>query len=69
MTAKNDVTGDSIKSRGSSDSYRSNYARIFGKKSLQTESKYDKIRSEMVKKFGEAPVSDHMIDFILNWSG
>ena len=28
----NDVTGDAIKSRSSSDSYRNNYDLIFGKK-------------------------------------
>lgn len=31
-TSTNDVTGDAIKSRSSSDSYRDNYDRIFGKK-------------------------------------
>lgn len=32
MTARNDITGDSIASRPSSDAYRDNYDRIFGKK-------------------------------------
>ena len=32
MTAKNDVTGDPIKSRHASNLYRDNYDRIFGKK-------------------------------------
>lgn len=31
MAAKNDITGDSIQSKGSSDDYRSNWDRIFGK--------------------------------------
>lgn len=32
MTAKNDVTGDRIISRSSSERYRENWERIFGKK-------------------------------------
>lgn len=32
MAAKNDITGDSIQTRGSSDAYRNNYDLIFGKK-------------------------------------
>lgn len=32
MTTKNDITGDLIKSRSSSEAYRDNYDRIFGKK-------------------------------------
>lgn len=32
MAAKNDITGDSIQTRGVSDAYRNNYDLIFGKK-------------------------------------
>lgn len=32
MTTKNDITGDSIRSRSSSQLYRDNWDRIFGKK-------------------------------------
>lgn len=32
MVAKNDVTGDDIKSRGNSKEYEDNWERIFGKK-------------------------------------
>lgn len=32
MTAKNDITGDSIQTKTISDAYRDNYDRIFGKK-------------------------------------
>ena len=32
MTAKNDITGDSLTSRVSSDKYRDNWERIFGKR-------------------------------------
>lgn len=32
MTARNDITGDSIATKGTSDAYRDNYDRIFGKK-------------------------------------
>ena len=31
MVAKNDITGDSIQSKGTSDAYRNNYDRIFKK--------------------------------------
>ena len=34
MTAKNDITGDSIRSKDSSDAYRDNYDKIFRKKEL-----------------------------------
>lgn len=34
-TARNDITGDSIQSKPSSDLYRDNWDRIFGKKSEQ----------------------------------
>ena len=32
MASKNDITGDSIKSKGPSKAYEDNYDRIFGKK-------------------------------------
>ena len=32
MAAKNDITGDSIQTRGVSNAYRDNYDMIFGKK-------------------------------------
>lgn len=32
MTARNDITGDSIATKGTTDAYRDNYDRIFGKK-------------------------------------
>ncbi len=32
MVAKNDITGDSIQSKGASDAYRDNYDRIFRNK-------------------------------------
>lgn len=42
MAAKNDITGDSIQTRGISDAYRDNYDLIFGKKK-------SKINNEEVK--------------------
>ena len=33
MTAKNDITGDPIKSKSATDAYRSNFDAIFGGKS------------------------------------
>ena len=32
MATKNDITGDSIQTKATSDAYRDNYDRIFGKK-------------------------------------
>jgi hypothetical protein len=32
MTARNDITGDSIATKGTTDLYRDNYDRIFSKK-------------------------------------
>ena len=32
MVAKNDITGDSIQTKGTSSAYRDNYDRIFGNK-------------------------------------
>lgn len=32
MTARNDITGDAIKTKGSNDAYRSGWDAIFGKK-------------------------------------
>lgn len=32
MASKNDITGDSIHTKATSDAYRDNYDRIFGKK-------------------------------------
>ena len=37
MTAKNDITGDSIKSRNSNKAYRDNWDKIFGKKNKKVE--------------------------------
>lgn len=35
MTARNDITGDAIATKGTTDAYRDNYDRIFGKKKQQ----------------------------------
>lgn len=37
MAAKNDITGDSIQTRGISEAYRNNYDLIFGKKKPKSE--------------------------------
>lgn len=41
MVAKNDVTGDSIQTKGTSDAYRNNYDLIFGKKKKTDTEKFD----------------------------
>lgn len=52
MIAKNDVTGDLIKSRASSESYRDGYDRIFGKAN-KSESKTmdEKERNKMLNDY------------------
>lgn len=42
MTAKNDVTGDSIRSKVGSESYRNNYDAIFRKDKKEPEKKEDR---------------------------
>lgn len=53
MVTKNDVTGDSIKSRVSSNAYKDNYDAIFGKKEdnivYLSDEAFDKL-SEMLDK-------------------
>jgi len=39
MTAKNDVTGDAIKSKSATKAYTDNWEKIFGDKELKTEPK------------------------------
>lgn len=35
MTSKNDITGDDIKTKGNTDSYREGWDRIFGQKQVK----------------------------------
>lgn len=41
MAAKNDITGDSIQTRGTSEAFRNNYDLIFGKKKKTEAEKFD----------------------------
>ena len=41
MVARNDITGDSIQTKGVSDAYRDNYDIIFGKKKKTDAEKFD----------------------------
>lgn len=57
MAAKNDITGDSIQTRGISDAYRDNYDLIFGKKKKQAnieEKAYDEEGSITKDSVGES---------------
>lgn len=42
MATKNDITGDSLKSKPASQKYRDNWERIFGKKKRKTSDKEKK---------------------------
>lgn len=42
MTAKNDVTGDALRSRGPSKAYEDGWDRIFGKKNEKKSEESDK---------------------------
>jgi hypothetical protein len=41
MVARNDITGDSIQTKGVTDAYRDNYDKIFGKKKKTDAEKFD----------------------------
>lgn len=46
MIAKNDITGDKLASRGTTEAYRNNYDLIFGKKQLKADIGPDKTRAQ-----------------------
>lgn len=46
MAARNDVTGDSITTKSSSNAYRDNWDRIFGEKNKTKESESDEQKDE-----------------------
>ena len=54
-TAKNDVTGDWIKSKPASDMFEENFDRIFRQKKKPEETEYelDKSTGEVIKKDGK----------------
>lgn len=43
MTARNDITGDELKSKTNSEAYRNNYDKIFGKKTRKDTSQSTQI--------------------------
>lgn len=45
MVAKNDITGDAIKTKASTKAYEDNYDRIFGKKEKKSPDDYQDILS------------------------
>lgn len=61
MTSKNDITGDEIKSKTSSDTYRDGWERIFGGKVKKIETLADYIEQvagqEPVSKDKDAPLT------------
>lgn len=44
MTAKNDITGDSIQTRGTTEEYRNNYELIWGKKDKKKTEEKEEVR-------------------------
>lgn len=56
MTARNDITGDSIVTKASSDAYRDNFDAIFGKKK---DCKVDQFSSRMCEKGTKSCVVEH----------
>ena len=53
MVAKNDVTGDSIQTKNTSETYRNNYDRIFRKDSLpEPTPEEEEAWKELEKKYG-----------------
>lgn len=58
MTAKNDITGDAIKSKPNTDAFEENFDRIFGKKDkTKKEDDWDERRIDIIGSNG--PTGDH----------
>ena len=58
MTAKNDITGDELRSRALSDQGKENYDKIFGNKKPQKGSwVWDSSQGKLVEKFSHKPES------------
>lgn len=54
MTAKNDITGDSIRTKGlSNQQYRDNYDAIFGKKDKE-------VKPNESENLNDTPISKHI---------
>ncbi len=53
MTARNDITGDALRTKGSTDAYRSGWDRIFGKKEEPKEEPVFHLRS-----YGDVSAAD-----------
>lgn len=62
MTAKNDITGDSIQTKVSSDSYRDNHEKIFGKSKLQQRADTERALDEMTRINQELGLYDEQDD-------
>lgn len=63
MVAKNDVTGDSIQTKGVSDNYRNNYDLIWGKKDMQVRVK------ENAEEFGNCGCGRSPTGKCIGWHG
>lgn len=57
-TSKNDITGDDIKSKSNSDSYRDNYDRIFGKRNVAVNKHDDAVPFLQLSQQQQAAVDD-----------
>ena len=58
MVAKNDITGDSIQTKGVTDAYRDNYDKIFGKKKKTDAEKFDE-QVVMKKEYYDQELEDY----------
>ena len=61
MVARNDITGDSIQTKGVTDAYRDNYDAIFGKKKKTDAEKFDEqvvMKEEYYDLDGEGDTTD-----------
>ena len=52
--AINDITGDALKTRATSDAYRDNYDRIFGRKKLKSPTESDELKAEIERVQADA---------------
>ena len=63
MVAKNDITGDSIQTKGVTDNYRNNYDLIWGKKDMQVRVKED------AEEFGKCGCGRSPTGKCIGWHG
>lgn len=55
----NDITGDALKTRVTSDAYRDNYDKIFGRKRVKSVTESDELKAEIERVQADAETFKH----------